>query len=60
MYYTRDHEWIDFQGSGAYVGVSNFKLSGWIFSIIPTNYYDREDLIPINEYMTLIKNEFPK
>ena len=125
MYYTRDHEWIDFQGTGAYVGVSNFKLIGfreinevifegtkslvkkgeivawirykdykieilmpvdgsivqinkvflgkdlkqitahlekssWIFSIIPTNYYGREDLIPIEEYMALIKNEFPK
>jgi glycine cleavage system H protein len=125
MYYTRDHEWIDFQGTGAYVGVSNFKLigfreidevifretkspmkkgdlvawirykdykieilmpvdgsivqinkiflgnnlkqisthlqkSGWIFSIIPTNYYHREDLIPIEEYMTLIRNEYPK
>ncbi|THU30229.1 hypothetical protein FAM09_30475 [Niastella caeni] len=28
LYYTHDHEWIDFQGSVAYVGVCSFKLSG--------------------------------
>ena len=28
LYYTQDHEWIDFQGSVAYVGVCRFKLSG--------------------------------
>jgi glycine cleavage system H protein len=29
MYYTIDHEWIDFQGSVAYVGVCDFKLTGF-------------------------------
>lgn len=29
MYYTPDHEWIDFQGIIAYVGLSNFKLLGF-------------------------------
>ncbi len=29
LYYTNDHEWIDFQGSVAYVGVCNFKLLGF-------------------------------
>lgn len=29
LYYTNDHEWIDFQGSVAYVGVCKFKLSGF-------------------------------
>jgi glycine cleavage system H protein len=29
LYYTYDHEWIDFQGSVAYVGVCHFKLSGF-------------------------------
>jgi glycine cleavage system H protein len=29
MYYTEDHEWIDFQGSVAYVGVCDFKLIGF-------------------------------
>ena len=29
LYYTDDHEWIDFQGSIAYIGVCGFKLSGF-------------------------------
>lgn len=29
IYYTNDHEWIDFQGTVAYVGVCSFKLSGF-------------------------------
>ncbi|SEN98147.1 hypothetical protein SAMN05660816_01801 [Niastella yeongjuensis] len=29
LYYTNDHEWIDFQGVVAYVGVCRFKLSGF-------------------------------
>jgi len=29
LYYTKDHEWIDFQGSVAYVGVCSFKLLGF-------------------------------
>jgi len=29
LYYTSDHEWIDFQGSVAYVGVCSFKLTGF-------------------------------
>jgi glycine cleavage system H protein len=28
LYYTRDHEWIDFQGSVAYIGVCAVKLKG--------------------------------
>ena len=28
FYYTHDHEWIDFQGSVAYIGVCSFKLKG--------------------------------
>jgi glycine cleavage system H protein len=28
LYYTKDHEWINFQGSVAYVGVCPFKLKG--------------------------------
>lgn len=28
LYYTNDHEWIDFQGSVAYVGICRFKLKG--------------------------------
>jgi len=29
MYYTRDHEWIDFQGAVAHIGVGEFKLTGF-------------------------------
>ena len=29
LYYTKDHVWIDFQGSVAYVGISHFKLTGF-------------------------------
>jgi glycine cleavage system H protein len=29
LYYTGDHEWIDFQGSVAYVGICRFKLLGF-------------------------------
>lgn len=28
LYYTNDYEWIDFQGSVAYIGVCPFKLTG--------------------------------
>ncbi|MDO6430363.1 hypothetical protein Q4E93_07190 [Flavitalea sp. BT771] len=28
LYYTHDHEWINFQGAAAYVGVSALKLTG--------------------------------
>lgn len=28
LYYTDDHEWIDYQGSVAYVGICEFKLKG--------------------------------
>jgi glycine cleavage system H protein len=29
LYYTNDHEWIDFQGTIAYTGVCGFKLLGF-------------------------------
>lgn len=29
LYYTNDHEWIDFQGTVAYAGVCSFKLLGF-------------------------------
>lgn len=29
LYYTYDHEWVDFQGSVAYMGVCVFKLTGF-------------------------------
>jgi glycine cleavage system H protein len=29
LYYTRDHEWVNFQGSIAFTGVCKFKLTGF-------------------------------
>lgn len=29
VFYTTDHDWIEFQGSIAYVGVCSFKLTGF-------------------------------
>lgn len=29
LYYTRDHEWIDFKGTVAYTGICSFKLLGF-------------------------------
>lgn len=29
QYYTKDHEWIDFQGTVAYIGICDFKLTGF-------------------------------
>ena len=29
FFYTKDHEWIDFQGSVAYIGICSFKLIGF-------------------------------
>ena len=29
LYYTNDHEWIDFKGTVAYTGICSFKLTGF-------------------------------
>lgn len=29
QYYTKDHEWIAFQGTVAYIGICKFKLTGF-------------------------------
>ena len=29
LYYTKDHEWIDFHGTVAYTGICHFKLLGF-------------------------------
>jgi glycine cleavage system H protein len=28
-YYTTDHEWVDFKGTVAYIGICRFKLTGF-------------------------------
>ena len=72
MYYTSDHEWINFQGTVAYMGVSRFKLPGFraIQEIIfndPVSYKKQGDiiawikfLIPVTDNLSLIKNKYPR
>jgi glycine cleavage system H lipoate-binding protein len=54
LYYTNDHEWIDFQGSVAYVGVCHFKLSGFkeIQQII---FAENSELINQGEVIASVK-----
>lgn len=55
LYYTKDHEWIDYQGTVAYVGVCSFKLSGFkeihqiAFGEI-TGFKRKGDIIAIIKY----------
>lgn len=55
LYYTKDHEWIDFRGTIAYTGVCSFKLIG--FKAIqqvsfnePLGFKKRGDLIATIKY----------
>ena len=55
VYYTQDHEWIDFQGSVAYVGVCQFKLLGFkgVHQIIfkeGSGFRKKSDVIAIIRY----------
>lgn len=55
LYYTKEHEWIDFQGSVAYIGISRFKLIGFkeIQQVIfndPTGFKHKGDLIASIKY----------
>ena len=55
LYYTKEHEWIDFRGSLAYVGISSFKLIGFkeIQQVIfndPTGFKHEGDLIATIKY----------
>jgi glycine cleavage system H protein len=55
LYFTKDHEWIDFQGSVAYVGVCHFKLIGFreIQQLIfnePSNLNKQGDVIASVRY----------
>ena len=58
LYYTDDHEWIDFQGSIAYIGVCGFKLSDFkeIHQVNfkePTGFKKKGDIIA-----TVIYNDY--
>ncbi len=55
LYYTNDHEWIDYQGTIAYVGVCNFKLIGFrdVHQIIfnePSGFKKQGDVIATFKY----------
>lgn len=54
LFYTNDHEWIDFQGSVAYVGVCSFKLTG-IKDIHHVIYSENPDLIDRGEAIASIQ-----
>src|ERR1035437_9839572 len=53
LYYTNDHEWIDFQGSEAFIGICNFKLSG-IKQIQQIVFTERSDLIKQGDVVAII------
>jgi glycine cleavage system H protein len=54
LYFTNDHEWIDFQGSVAYVGISHFKLSG-IKQIQQIVFVENPDLIKQGDVIASIQ-----
>lgn len=54
IYYTNDHEWIDFQGSVAYVGICRFKLSGFK-EIHKIEFSELSDLIKPGEVISSIQ-----
>jgi glycine cleavage system H protein len=55
LYYTNDHEWIDYQGTVAYIGICGFKLIGFkaIHQITykePSGFKKRGDIIATIKY----------
>lgn len=56
LYYTTDHEWIDFQGSVAYVGLCSFKLKG-IKQIQEVVVTDAKDLLKSGDVIASILYE---
>lgn len=55
LFYTQDHEWIDFQGSVAYIGVCQFKLLGFkeVHQITfnePSGFKKKSDVIATIRY----------
>jgi hypothetical protein len=50
LYYTPDHDWINFQGRVAYVGIGSFKLTGFkkiqqLFFQEPNDFCKQGDII---------------
>lgn len=56
LYYTNDHEWIDFQGSVAYVGICAFKLKG-IRQVDQLTFASNEGLIEQGAILATIRYE---
>ena len=55
LFYTKDHEWIDFQGQVAFIGVCSFKLIGFkeIHEIIfnePMGFKKQGDVVATIRY----------
>jgi glycine cleavage system H protein len=55
QYFTKDHEWIDFQGSVAYIGVCRFKLTGFkqiqkLQFIEPLGFKKQGEIIALVKY----------
>jgi glycine cleavage system H protein len=48
IYFTNDHEWIDFQGSVAYMGICSFKLKG-IKAIEKIDFAEAGNLFKAND-----------
>lgn len=55
-YYTNDHEWIDFQGSIAYVGICDFKLKG-LKGIYKIQYGDVSAVIKRGDILATILSD---
>src|SRR4030095_4203695 len=50
LYYTTDHDWINFQGTIAYVGIRSSRLTGFkkihqLFFQEPNGFYERGEII---------------
>lgn len=55
LYYTKDHGWIDFKGSVAYIGISSFKIIGFkeiqeVVFIDPTGFKQKGESIAAIKY----------
>lgn len=58
IYYSKDHEWIDFRGTIAYIGVCGFKLTGFR-QIDQLTFRNTEGIIKQGENIATIRyNEY--
>lgn len=54
LYYTQDHEWVDFKGAVAYIGICRFKLLGFK-EIQKITFTDTSGLKKQGEVIAIIK-----